>query len=104
MLRKTFYLTLNAGCEVEYKRRHDEIWPELVALLKEHGVHNYSISLARKTNQLFGYAEIESEQQWNDIANSPICQKWWKYMSDIMATNDDHSPVAVELCEMFYLE
>ena len=103
-IRKTFFMTLNPDRESEYKRRHDEIWPELKTLLKSHGVHNYSISFSQETNQLFGYAEIESEEKWANIANSPICQKWWEFMSDIMSTNEDSSPVSVELSEVFYLE
>ncbi len=42
----------------EYQRRHDEIWPELVLTLKEHGAHHYSIFLDNKRNLLFGYVEM----------------------------------------------
>lgn len=102
-IRKAFIMELNPGCEEEYTRRHNELWPEMKNLLKTHGVHNYSISLCRETNQLFGYAEIESEEQWENIAKTEECRKWWKYMSDIMATNPDNSPASTELCEVFYL-
>ena len=97
-------MKLNPGCEEEYKRRHDELWPEMKELLKSHGVNNYSISLCRETNQLFGYAEIDSEEQWKAIADTEECRKWWKYMSDIMETNPDNSPVSSELTEVFYLQ
>jgi L-rhamnose mutarotase len=95
---------LNPGCEEEYKKRHDKLWPELEDVLKSHGVHNYSISLCRETNQLFGYAETDSEEKWNAIARTEACRKWWKHMSDIMATNPDKSPKSTNLCEVFYLK
>ena len=103
-IRKAFIMTLNAGCEEEYKKRHDDLWPEMIELLQSHGVHNYSISLCRETNQLFGYAEIDSEEQWAAIADTDDCKRWWDYMKDIMATNPDNSPKSVELTEVFYLE
>ena len=96
-------MKLIPGNTDEYKRRHDAIWPELSMVLKTYGVHNYSISLSEDTNQLFAYAEIDSEEQWGSIANTTICKKWWLYMSDIMETNDNYSPMSTELTEMFYL-
>jgi L-rhamnose mutarotase len=103
-IRKTFIMSLNPGCEEEYKRRHDDLWPRLKEVMKSHGVHNYSISLCRETHQLFGYAEIDSEAQWSRIANTGECREWWKYMSDIMAVNPDNSPKSIGLSEVFFME
>ena len=88
----------------EYKKRHDEIWPEMAAELKRHGAHNYSIFLHRETGQLFAYLEVESEEKWDQMASTEVCQKWWKYMDPLMETNEDHSPVSIDLDEVFYLE
>ena len=71
MIRKAFVLQLHAGQLDEYRRRHNPIWPELAAVLQAHGVHNYSIHLHPQTLQLFGYAEIESEERWAAIAQTP---------------------------------
>lgn len=101
-IRKAFVMTLHPGNEAEYKRRHDEIWPEMATMLHAHGVHNYSIYL--HGTALFAYAEIDSEEKWKTIAREPITQKWWKYMGDIMARNPDDSPVAVDIQEVFHLE
>ncbi|HTL51303.1 MAG TPA: L-rhamnose mutarotase [Planctomycetota bacterium] len=101
-IRKAFVMTLNAGQEAEYKRRHDALWPEMAAMLRKHGVHNYSIFL--HGNALFAYAEIDSEDQWKAIPAEPITQRWWKYMGDIMAHNPDNSPVAVDIKEVFHIE
>ena len=51
-------MSVNAGCEAEYERRHRPIWAELEAVLKAYGSHNYSIFLHPQTRQLFGYVEI----------------------------------------------
>ena len=104
MIRKAFVMSLNAGQRDEYERRHNPIWPELESVLKAHGVSNYSIFLNKQTHQLFGYAEIESEERWNAIADTAICQKWWKHMSDLMATDPDNSPVSEELTEVFHID
>lgn len=87
----------------EYIKRHNPIWPELEKILKEHGIHNYSIFLDEETNFLFGYAEVESEEKWNAIAKTDICKKWWAYMKDMMETNTDNSPVSVNLENVFYM-
>jgi len=97
-------MSLNSGCEDKYRSRHDNLWPELRKTLKSHGVHNYSIALCKETSQLFAYAEVDSEEQWNRIAKTEACRKWWAYMSDIMATNADNSPQSIALDEVFYLE
>jgi L-rhamnose mutarotase len=104
MVRKAFLMTLRPGHQEEYERRHNPIWPELQQTLQQHGVHNYSIFLNRVTNQLFGYAEIESEELWQQIATTEICQRWWAYMKDLMLTNEDNSPASVALDEVFHLE
>jgi L-rhamnose mutarotase len=104
MIRKAFVMSVHAGHEAEYAKRHQPIWPELEAVLKSHGVHNYSIFLHEETRQLFAYAEIEDEARWAAIAQTEVCQRWWKRMGDVMPSNPDHSPVAKGLKEVFHLE
>lgn len=103
MIRKGFKMKVYPDKIAEYTIRHNPIWPELKVLLKEHGVHNYSIFLDKDTHFLFGYAEVESEEKWNAIAETDICKKWWTYMKDLMETNSDDSPVSVDLNSVFYM-
>ncbi len=103
MIRKAFIMSVHPGCEAEYEKRHNPIWPELEAVLKEHGVRNYSIYLDAPTRQLFAYAEIEDEARWAAIAETPVCQRWWAHMQDIMPSHPDHSPVAREVPEVFHI-
>jgi L-rhamnose mutarotase len=96
-------MALKPDCQEEYERRHNPIWPELEAVLTDHGVSNYSIFLDRNTNRLFAYAEIESEERWQQIAQTEVCVRWWANMKDLMITNPDNSPSASELDEVFHL-
>jgi L-rhamnose mutarotase len=104
MIRKCFVMQLNSGAEEEYRRRHNPIWEELEQTLRTHGVHNYSIFLHPETKQLLAYAEIDDEAQWNAIAQTPTCRRWWSHMADLMEVNPDKSPIAIELGEMFHLD
>ena len=98
-------MTLKPGRHVEYERRHNPIWPDLQDVLKNHGVHNYSIFLNRSNNRdLFAYAEVESEQLWQQIANTESCRRWWASMKDLMLTNEDESPITAPLDEVFHLD
>lgn len=103
MHRIAFKMQLYKGCEDEYKKRHDEIWPELQSLLKEAGISDYSIFLDETTNSLFGVMKAGDREKLNDLSSSLLMQKWWKYMEDIMESNPDHSPVSTPLTEVFYL-
>lgn len=101
---RAFKMKLKPGCMDEYKKRHDEIWPELAALIKESGVYDYSIFLDEETNILFAVQKVEGTTGSQDLGNNPLVRKWWDYMADIMETNPDNSPVSIPLNEVFYLE
>jgi len=104
MIRTATKMKVYTDCYEEYKRRHDELWPEMEAILKSHGAHQYSIFLDEETGTLFAYVEIESEEKWAKVAQTEVCQKWWAYMKDIMETNSDDSPKSQKLKEVFYLD
>jgi L-rhamnose mutarotase len=104
MIRKGIVLFVDPKRHAEYEKRHVEIWPEMVAVLKEHGVHNYSIFLDGETSTLFGYVEIEDEARWAAIAQTETCRKWWQYMKDIMPSEPDGKPIARDLREVFHLD
>ncbi len=103
MYRVAFKMKLFAGYEAEYKRRHNELWPELSQLLKEAGIADYSIFIDEETLDLFGVLKADDPVKLVELPASPVMQKWWKYMADIMETNPDNSPVQIPLQEVFYL-
>ena len=104
MERVAFKMQLHKGFEAEYKKRHDELWPELQELLKTTGIQEYSIFLDETTNGLFGFLKIENAAMLNTLPAHPVMQKWWAYMKDIMESNSDNSPVSIPLKEVFYME
>jgi len=97
-------MKLIPGFRDEYRKRHGEIWPELVKMLKDQGIGNYSIFYDEETNILFAYQEQSGESSSQDLGTEEIVKKWWKYMADIMETNPDNSPVTVPLEQVFFLE
>jgi len=104
MKRFAFKMKLYPGFREEYRKRHREIWPELVMLLKSQGIGNYSIFYDEETNILFAYQEQSGESSSQDLGNKEIVKKWWKYMADIMETNPDNSPVSIPLEQVFFIE
>lgn len=99
-----FRMKLNPGMAAEYRRRHDEIWPELVALLKEAGVSDYSIHLDAETNTLFGVLWRGADHTMDDLPDHPVMKRWWAHMADIMETKPDNEPVAVPLETVFHMK
>lgn len=104
MRRKAFKMKLKPGFEAEYKKRHDEIWPDLKKLLSDAGIQEYSIFLDEDTSTLFAIQKLPEDFNGDHIADQPIMRKWWNYMADIMDTNPDNSPVVTDLNEVFYME
>jgi L-rhamnose mutarotase len=104
MKRIAFKMKLNPGKEVEYKKRHDEIWPELVQLLKSAGISNYSIFLDPETSTLYGLYNLDEQNSVDELPHNPLMKNWWSYMSDIMESNQDKSPVSLMLEEVFYMQ
>jgi L-rhamnose mutarotase len=99
-----FKMKLNPGMKDEYKRRHDAIFPELVTLLKEAGVSDYSIHLDEETDTLFGVLWRREGHGMADLPSHPVMQRWWAHMADIMQTKPDNEPVATPLTLLFYLD
>jgi L-rhamnose mutarotase len=104
MKRLAFKMHLLEGQKDEYKKRHNEIWPELSQLLKDAGISEYSIFLDEETNTLFAFQKLSGTGSSQDLGQTEIVQKWWAFMADIMKTNPDHSPVTKSLEEVFYME
>lgn len=103
-MRVSFKMQLYNGQEEEYKRRHDAIWPELVDLLKESGIKDYSIFLDEETNTLFAVYTVDNPDERPNLSQQAIMKKWWAYMKDIMYTHADNSPITTPLKEVFYLK
>lgn len=104
MEKYAFKMQLNPGCEEEYQRRHDDIWPELVSLLKQAGIADYSIHLDRDTNILFGVLWRSDDHKMDDLPLDPVMKRWWDHMADVMLTHPDNKPVVTSLETVFHME
>jgi L-rhamnose mutarotase len=104
MKRVAFSMQLKKGFEAEYKRRHDEIWPEMLAELRAAGVSGYSIFLDPASLTLFGVQLRAEGSTADELRHKAVVQRWWAYMGDIMETNPDSSPVSRPLTEVFHMD
>lgn len=103
MQRLAFKMKLNQDQKEVYKKRHNELWPDLKQLLKDNGVSEYSIFFDEETNTLFAFQKVSGVGGSQDLANNEIVKKWWDFMADIMEVNPDNSPVSIPLEEVFYM-
>ncbi len=98
-----FRMSLNPGQADEYRRRHDEIWPDLTQALLDAGVVDYRIFLDEPTDTLFAVLTHEDTHGLNELPGSALMQRWWRHMQDIMHSHADASPIRVDLLPMFTL-
>lgn len=101
MEKYAFRMRLLPNMADEYKKRHDEIWPELLELLTKSGISDYSIHLAPDTNDLFGILTRTSDHTMGQLPAHEIMKKWWAHMADIMEVLPSNEPIAVDLKPMF---
>lgn len=104
MIRNAFTMKLKKGAEVEYKKRHDDIWPELAEELKKAGIYDYSIFLDEKTGVLFAVQKLTDDSISDILPEKAVMRKWWDYMAYIMDVNPDNSPVCMPLKEVFHMD
>ncbi|GAA2878872.1 L-rhamnose mutarotase [Aminobacter niigataensis] len=102
--RIAFRMVLNPGQAAEYKRRHDEIWPELSTALREAGVSDYTIWLDPETNYLFATLVRADDHTMDALPQTEVNRRWWDFMADIMQYNDGNEPLVVPLRKVFHLE
>lgn len=101
--RVAFRMRVHPDKIVEYKKRHDEIWPELAQALKDAGVSDYSIWHDPETNYLFATLIRDENHTMADLPKTDANRRWWDFMADVMDYNDDGTPTAVDLVQVFHL-
>ena len=99
-----FRMKLKPGVVDEYKRRHDEIWPDLVQVLREAGVYDYSIFLDEEDMHLFAVLKLRDNHKRELLPGHPVMRRWWGYMKELMYTQADGRPTEWPLTPLFHLE
>ena len=98
-----FRMKLFPGQAAEYRKRHDEIFPELRVALKEAGISDYSIWLDAESCHLFGVLTLSDDNTADRLPETAVMKRWWAHMRDIMATDADNVPVQIPLKRVFHL-
>ncbi|MBC8026691.1 MAG: L-rhamnose mutarotase [Steroidobacteraceae bacterium] len=104
MKNHAFRMKLKPGVVVEYKKRHDQIWPELAQLLTDSGIHDYSIFLDEETLHLYAVLKLRDDNRRATLPQHPLMKRWWDHMKDLMHTDADGRPVEWPLVPMFHLD
>lgn len=99
--RIAFRMVLNPGQATEYKKRHDDIWPELEKALRDAGVSDYTIWLDEETNNLFATLVRSDDHTMDKLPQTEVNRRWWDFMADVMQYNDRNEPLVVPLKRMF---
>ena len=104
MTRYCFTFEIRPGAEAEYKRRHDEIWPELVTVIEEAGVSNYS--LFRRGTQVIAYCECEPDvaTAFAKIGATDANRRWSEWFEDIIVALTDEDGNLFEAEEVWHLD
>ena len=85
----------------EYKKRHDEIWPEMTAVLDAAGIHNYTIWNVGE--ELFGYYEVDDMETSNKVQReSPVVDRWNIYMQDVIEVKIDPGAGTIPMLELMF--
>ena len=103
-MRYAMVMQLKTGCEQQYLLRHQQIWPDLTALLQQYGIGNYQIFLHPQTLQLFASFEAPASFNAAALKAEPLMLQWWDSMAQYMQVKDDsQEPQSFALTEMFYM-
>ena len=102
MIRRAFTMKLKPGGLEEYRRHHDEIWPELVAEIERSGIGQITIFEADPVLVL--YSEVRDVESWDRLWASEVHGRWGAIMNEFMAVGDSGAPESEELREVFHLE
>ena len=97
-------MKLKPGNVEEYKKRHDEIWPELAQEIAKAGVFDYSIFFDEESLTLFAFQKLADDNTADGLKDREIVKKWWDHMADLMEVNPDNSPVVKPLSEVFHMD
>lgn len=105
MPRYAFKLRIKRDAIEEYEREHKQVWPEMLAKLKEVGVSDYSIF--RRGQDLFLCMRVDNfDDAWEKLDGDPINQRWQQHMGRLFEPVADTEPGErfAMMKEVFYLE
>ena len=104
MASHAFRMQLKPGMAEEYRRRHDEIWPELVEAIKDAGISNYT--LFRRGLQVIAYAECEPDvaAAFGKVGATEVNARWAAWFEDVIVALTDESGNLFRAEEVWHLD
>ncbi len=104
MERLCFTFEIRPGTEAEYKKRHDEIWPELVEAITGAGLKNYT--LFRRGTEIIAYVECEPsvEVAFAKLAPTEVNARWSKWFEDVIVSLTDEDGNLYRVEEVWHLD
>ena len=106
MQRVCFLLKVRTDRLDEYRRRHEQVWPEMLAALSTTGWHNYSLFL-RDDGLLVGYVETpDLDAALEGMARTDVNARWQAEMAEFFEDLDGRRPDEsfLTLPEIFHLD
>lgn len=100
-MKIAFKMKLKPGMIDEYISRHKNVFPALEMEFLKAGVSDYTIWFDEDTNYLFAYVALENKKVWDCIEKTQACKSWWEFMEPLMETNEDHSPISIQLKQAY---
>jgi L-rhamnose mutarotase len=102
MIQRVFTMRLKPGALAEYRRLHENVWPELEAEIRASGV--VSMRIFESDPLLVVFSECESESAWDAVWGSEVHERWDKLMQPLIAHGDDGLIAAAEMTQVYSLE
>jgi L-rhamnose mutarotase len=102
MTQRAFRMRIKPGMADEYKRRHDELWPDLGQALGEAGIYDYSIFLDETTLDLFAVLRLKPDHTSAELPGQAVMKRWWDYMADLMEVEPGNRPREWPLTPVFH--
>jgi L-rhamnose mutarotase len=99
-----FLMRLKPGNAREYRRRHDEIWPELKSALTRAGIRDYSIFLDEDGLTLFAVLRLTPDNTRRELRSLPVMRRWWDFMADLMEVDQTNRPIERPLTPVFHMD
>ena len=91
-------MELKPGCYDEYKRRHDELWPEMAEVMS---ANNINMAIYRFNEYLFVYGNAPSQESWDNVGNHSVTPRWNEYMAEVLKTDDEGNIIVHSLPQAF---
>lgn len=104
MERTCFTFQLRAGAEEEYERRHREVWPDLLRVLSESGVRNYT--LFRRGRTIVAYCEChpDAATAFGAVGASEVNSRWSAWFADVIEELTDENGQLFYAKEVWHLD